>query len=357
MVAPQIPGRWEDVSPQWMTAVLAERFPGAEVTEVTLRWASDGTNRRARFGLTYQSVPGPGTVFVKAEGEHRELHARNGNLFNEPRLYASGVPLPLEHPDPFGVMIDEGALDWMVVMEDVSLRGGDPRDSTRPLSIGQVANGVRGLARMHRAYRGFTAVTHPELAWVQTWAPTEGFHSGLRRRVPLGLERAAGRLPAQVARMSAGDIVDQWVRYVALLAHDPTLLHADAHIANIYLLPDDEVGFLDWQVVRRGHWSQDAGYFLQGALTEADRRAADRDLVSAYLKEYDSEADGADAWLWYRASAAYGLAIWLSTLGTDGYQPHAVSLELAARYAAAFVELDTLGALAVLETMLERGDS
>src|SRR3546814_18553006 len=52
--------------------------------------------------------------------------------------------------------------------------------------------------------------------------------------------------------------------------------------------------------------------------------------------------------LHYRASAAYGLAIWLSTLGTDGYQSRAISLALAQRYAAAFVELDTVSALAQL---------
>jgi hypothetical protein len=357
MAALQVPGRWEDVSPQWVSAVLAARFPGAEVAEVTLQWVSDGTNRRARFGLSYGSVPGPGTVFMKAEGIHREVHARNGNLFNEPRLYGSGAHLPVDHPDPYGVVMDEEALDWIVVMEDVSLRGGDPHNSTRPLSVDQVANGMRGLARLHRAYRGFTAHTHPGLAWVQDWAPTEGFQSGLRKRVPLGLERMAKRLPALIAHMTADEIVDQWVRYVALLAHDPTLLHADAHVCNTYVLPGDDVGFLDWQVVRRGHWSQDAGYFLQGALTEADRRAADRDLITAYLADFDSAADVASSWLWYRASAAYGLAIWLSTLGTDGYQPHDVSGELAARYAAAFVELDTLGAITVLETVPERTGS
>jgi hypothetical protein len=149
-------------------------------------------------------------VFVKAEGAHREVHARNGNLFNEPRIYASGVPLPVDHPEPYGVVIDEAALDWMVVMEDVALRGGDPRDSTRPLSTSQVANGVRDLARLHRAYWGFSGATHPALAWVQTWAPTEGFHSALRRRIPLAMERAGGRLPAEVARLSADEIVDCW---------------------------------------------------------------------------------------------------------------------------------------------------
>jgi hypothetical protein len=323
-----------------------------------LLWVSDGTNRRARFGLAYERGSGPGTVFVKAEGAHRDVHARNGNLFNEPRIFASGMPLPLDHPDPYGVVIDERALDWMVVMEDVTLRGGDPRDSTRPLSPDQAASGLRGLARLHRAYRGFTGQTHPRLAWVRTWEPAEGFHAALRERIPLGIERAGCRLPASLAKLSADELVDFWVRYVALLGHDPTLLHADAHIGNTYALPDGDVGFLDWQVARRGHWSQDAGYFLQGALTEGDRRAADRDLLACYLGELNQTKGGGgdrgDAWLWYRASPAYGLPVWLSTLGTDGYQPHDVSRELVARYAAAFTELETAGALDALESAAGR---
>ena len=350
MTAPRIPRTWDALSAEWLTAVLAPRFPGAEVGSATLLWTSDGTNRRARFALAYTSGAGPGTVFAKAEGVHREVHARNGNLFNEPRIYASGTPLPVDHPEPYGVVIDEAALDWAVVMEDVTLRGGDPRDSTRPLNVDQVASGLRGLSRLHRAYRGFTARTHPRLAWVQDWAPAEGFHLALRKRIPLGIERAGARLPAVIAGLSADEIVDFWVRYVALLGDDPTLLHADAHIGNTYALPGDEVGFLDWQVVRRGHWSQDAGYFLQGALTEEDRRAADRDLIACYLAELGTGTRPDDAWLWYRASPAYGLSVWLSTLGTDGYQPHDVSRELAARYAAAFVELETPGALAALES-------
>lgn len=354
MTALRIPDRWSEVTAEWMTAALAGRFPGAEVAAVTLRWASDGTNRRARFGLRYSRGAGPEVVFIKAEGAHREVHARNGNLFNEPRIYASGMPLPLDHPQPYGVLIDEAALDWMVVMEDVSLRGGDPRDSTRPLSAGQVGNGIRGLALLHRAYWGFTAATHPALAWVQTWAPTEGFHSALRRRIPLALQRADGRLPTEVARLSAEEIVDLWVRYVALLDRDPTLLHADAHIGNVYLLPGDDVGFLDWQVVRRGHWSQDVGYFLQGALVPADRRAAERELIASYATEVGRGVGQADAWRWYRGSAAYGLAIWLSTLGTDGYQPQDISLELAIRYAVAFVELRAPDALTALESAAGR---
>lgn len=148
-------------------------------------------------------------------------------------------------------------------------------------------------------------------------------------------------------------IADLWVRDVATLDREPmTLLHADAHIGNTYVLPDGGVGFLDWQVVRRGHWPQDVGYFLVGSLTIEDRRRHEADLIAEYRDALDAPArpSAAEAWLHYRASAAYGLTIWLSTLGTDGYQPHDVSLALAERYAAAFIDLDSEAALATLTT-------
>jgi hypothetical protein len=40
-----------------------------------------------------------------------------------------------------------------------------------------------------------------------------------------------------------------------------TLLHADTHIGNTYLLPNGAMGFVDLQVVHRGSWSRDVGYF------------------------------------------------------------------------------------------------
>lgn len=344
-----IPATWDAVTPQWLTAALSPAFPGAVVHDAMIVNSTEGTSRRARFRLTYAAGSGPAVVFLKAEGSHREVHARNGNLFNEPLLYASGGVLPIEHPAAYAVMIDEPGLDWLAVYEDVTQRGGDPRDSLHPLTPAQVTRGALGLARMHRAYWGFTGADHPSLAWVQQWEPTEGFQFGLRRSTPGGLARAADSLPASVAGLSADEIVDLWARYVALLGHTPTLLHADAHIGNTYVLDGSDVGFLDWAVCRRGHWSQDLGPFVQGSLEVVARRASEREIVESYLAELDRAVDFDDAWTWYRASAAYGLAIWLSTLGTDGYQPHEISLALSQRYAAAFEELDTVGALEALE--------
>ena len=47
-----IPSSWEAVTPDWMTAALADAFPGAEVQEVGVELRDDGTNRRARLALS-----------------------------------------------------------------------------------------------------------------------------------------------------------------------------------------------------------------------------------------------------------------------------------------------------------------
>ena len=347
----RIPARWEQVTPQWMTAAIASRHPDARVDTVTLVTQDDGTNRRARFQLSYSAGRGPESVFLKAHAaRHRWVHLRNGNLFNEARLFAASVPLACEHPLVYRSIVDVLRLDFLLVMEDLIKRGADPRDATRPMNVEQVERGIRGLARLHSQYWGLSARTHSKLRFVKTWKPSQGWQVGLKARIPLGLERAAQALPAEVARLKAGAIVSFWTRYVASLTDGPmTLLHGDAHIGNTYVLPDGDVGFLDWQVVRRGGWSQDVGYFLISALTEVDRRAHERSLLEEYRRTLEvpaGERPSAQAvWERYRATPAYGLAIWLSTLGTEGYQSQEVSMTLSQRFASAFLELHTLSAL------------
>jgi aminoglycoside phosphotransferase (APT) family kinase protein len=145
--------------------------------------------------------------------------------------------------------------------------------------------------------------------------------------------------------------IDIWARYIATLTTSPqTLLHGDPHIGNTYVLPDDDVGFLDWQMVRRGNWSLDLGYFLQGALTVENRRSNERELLDEYRAALTLPADempsAEDVLLRYRASVAHGLAIWMATLsGGDAWQSAEICLALAQRYAAAFGDLDTRAAI------------
>ena len=346
---PVVPGDWEDVDARWMTRAIRHRHSDAVVGKVHLVTRADGTNRRARFRLEYAQGTGPEFVFCKAHrAGHRWIHWKNGNLFIEARLYASGAELPLETPVVYEAVPDYPRLDFLLVMEDLEQRDAFMRNTTAPLSVDEVASGLRGLASLHSHYWGITASSHPHLRWVKQWEVSEGWTGGLNRRMPLGLSRTEGCVSDSIQALPGPEIVDLWARFVASLATGPqTLLHGDAHIGNVYTLPDGTCGFLDWQVTRRGNWSQDMGYFLVGTLSPEDRRAHEDELLAIYrdaLTVPDKPAME-ELRLRYRAGHIYGLAIWLSTLGTDGWQPHDFSRSLVERYGAAFAEQDTVGAL------------
>jgi aminoglycoside phosphotransferase (APT) family kinase protein len=175
----------------------------------------------------------------------------------------------------------------------------------------------------------------------------------MRKLAPIGLERAHDTLPDAVKELTGNTLVGGlWASYLQTLTIGPqTLLHGDPHIGNTYTLAGGEVGFLDWQVVRRGNWSHDVGYFIQSALDEDDRRRHEAELVEDYRRALDiapaSRPGADDAWLRYRATPVHGLTMWIVTLLSDVHAPER-SLALASRYATAFADLGTPHALDAL---------
>jgi aminoglycoside phosphotransferase (APT) family kinase protein len=344
-----LPADWSDITPGWMTAALRADFPGAEVGEVEVVFRDDGTNRRARLRLVFTQGAGPEIVFVKGEGAWRESHAKNGNMFNEAELFKARVPLPVDHPRPFHVVIDHPALDYVIVMEDVTRRGGDPRDATRPMTVTQVENGVRQLAALHSAYWNLGHAV-AGLEWLQTREATEGWKQSLGPGLPVGRARAADILDGPIAERSNDELLGLCSRSLHSFGDGRlTLLHADPHIGNTYVLPDDSVGFLDWQVCRRGSWAMDLAYFLVSALTISDRRAAENRLLGAYLDALQiprSERPSADeVRLRYDAAHAYGLVVWIVTHQSDRAQSPEVCRALIERFGAAFIDCESDQAL------------
>ena len=341
----------------WMTSTLAPRFPGASVSKVELLLRDDGTNRRARFGITYARGSGPDTVFLKAaDPAHAELNASTGGILNEARLFLSDVELPVDHPAVHLALIDQENFNFLIVMEDITARGAAPRDATAPLSVEQAANGVRGLATLHSSYWATRLASQNALSWVE---PMTAW-TGMARGIDIGLKRAGDTIPSVVRNLTGAQIEGElWTRFIDTVRTGPqTLLHGDPHIGNTYVLPDNTIGFLDWQVVRRGHFSLDLGYFLQGAVTVEDRRANEADLVELYrtalnLPKADRPSRD-ETWLRYRASVMHGLALWLATAASSTWQRPEVSLALAERYSVAFEELDPPSAITDLERRSRR---
>jgi hypothetical protein len=350
----QIPRGW-DVSPEWMTEALRPSCPGAEVSTVRRVGGSDGTSSRAVLQLTYRHGTGPSTVFAKTKGDplRRTFQWMTDNAFIEGRLVQARVPLGVEHPEFFAAAVDRLRLNDMVVMEDVTQRDAVLNDATRPLGLDEVRRGLLGLARLHSRYWGLDARRHPELDWVRPWRAKPTFRFLLRLGCARGLPRLREHVPNQVAALGTDGLIRNWCRQVAAANQGaPTLLHGDAHVGNTYTLPDGDLGFYDWGVVRRGNWSFDVGYFLVSALDVDTRRAHAQTLVEEYRTALDvaehERPTSEEAWLRFRSATAYGLAIWITTGAEDGYQSPAVCGALAHRFGHAFVDLDTPGALTEL---------
>ena len=357
-----VPRRWSDISPSWMTAAVARKLPGVVVSEVRVGRVVDGTNSRARVELSYGAGSGPGSLFVKAGGRlaHRAALAALGAWAAEARLAESGVTLPLEHPLPYAAGIDQLRLSAVVVMEDVTLSGGRPNAGTGTLSVEEARSGLDGLARLHASYWDRPL---PEALGFLTpwrlgarWAPISAASllRGLRR-----LESADQQWQIPPS-LRVRDLERQFRMSAALAALGPqTVLHGDPHPGNTYWLPGDRTGFFDWQLVRRGNWSHDVGYFLIGSLAVAERRVHEKDLLAFYLESLRRAGAGVGAgtrvgvgagvavpsheaaWARYRASPAFGLGTWLHTLSAGTFQPLDTCLTTLERFAVAYGDLET----------------
>src|SRR5262245_5766878 len=89
-----------------------------------------------------------------------------------------------------------------MVMEDITRRGGDPRAATRPLTVAQAADGVRGLARLHGRYWGERLARQHTLDRPAPFAAWQGMAAGIE----IGLRRAGDMLPPEVARLGADEV-------------------------------------------------------------------------------------------------------------------------------------------------------
>ena len=349
----QVPRSWEDVTPRWMTQVLSRSFPGAVVDRVDLGEIDVGTTSRVIATLGYSSGKGPASVFIKAQGsvDHRLVLASLYSLRKESWLFASGEELPLEVPAGYGVGIDARRLDCVLVMEDVTARGGVPNISTDPLGPAQVRDGLLGLARLHARHWGEPLPA--ELQFIRPWRVSPawaGFFGGGISSGVLRLRRSgdADVLPEGLdSPVKAFRGFAKWAR--AARQGPQVLLHGDAHVGNTYALAGDRIGWYDWQLTRRGSWAHDVGYFIVSAMSVEDRRAHERELIGAYVDQVNAERPGAltfeQAWAAYSATPPYGLGIFLQTLGLGGYQSDEVSRVCVERFGRAGQDLGSAAAL------------
>lgn len=342
----EVPRSLAAVTPEWLTVALSESFPGVIVSDITIGPLEHGTNQRAAVMLRYRAGSGPERVFIKGPGRifNRLALLALGAWDSEARLVGSKLALPLEHAAAYATGMRRTSASAVVVLEDITLRGGRPNDPVRPLTVAEVEDGLAGLARLHAAYWG----DPPDAPFVAPWrlgralAPVSAASLAWSRR---RLQRL-GRADLVPARAGTLLLERQFREWTATATTGPqTLLHGDPHPGNTYALPSGRTGFYDWQLVRTGNWAHDVGYFLVSSLAASDRKAHERALLDGYLAALVTAGVPApaadDAWRLYRQTPAFGLCTWLHTLAGGGFQPLPACLAVIARFAAAYEDLAT----------------
>lgn len=336
----------EEIGPDWLTSVLVPPHTGVRVMNAELSGRSDGTTNRARLALTYDrsddAAELPASVFVKVSpglGGRLLLNVL-GMSSREAQFYRELRPhLPVDTPKAYGAYEDEPSGRFVIVLEDMSVRGAQINDARHILTREQAEALVDSLARLHGS-----SWENPlsKLSWL---APVDGgvysnwfrlLNGPLLRR---GLRRFGDLVPPTMRDLDA--VQDRFWRQLACDMQGPsTVLHGDCHAGNLYFDGEGNAGFYDWQLVRRGSWAYDLGYCLISVLTVEQRRMWERDLLKRYLERL-AEQDIADlpdeeqAWLAFRRQSAYGFVAWLETLTTGGFHDEDICREQVVRYAQA----------------------
>lgn len=349
-----LPSHWEQITAGWLGPVLADRYPGVEVERLETVELRNTHTSKIRVEVDYNAAG-------RAAGLPRHLCLK-GNFTGRPnpfdicrteaRFYHEMVDRA-ELPTPVGFHADwddDGSGQGLVVLEDLTRRGGEFGSTYQHIGVDGVAAAMEDLARLHGHFWESPKLAVP---WLPTSMDTPGDCDQPRIiwwlvEENLGRDVYTERLPAWVVAdparfLRAYDLLN---RYARAQPGPRTVVHGDSHLGNTYLLPDGHRLWLDWQMVRKGNGLRDVSYFVVGALTVDERRSTERELLAHYRAALVATGAGdvpdlTTMWEQYRRWAMYGLMSWMGTRDHWGQDNHG-AIE---RFSVATADLDTLALL------------
>lgn len=280
--------RPDDVTPEWVTAVLTAAGATDDGTVVGVEARSVGTGQvgdSVRFTLTWDEADaGPATVVGKfpTEDETSRATATAVRTYEvETRFYQQlRSRVDIAAPVPYYAQIDLETHEFAIVMND--LAPAEQGDQIAGCTPDEAALAVEEVAKLHAPLWG--DATLAGLDWMNRNTP-EGLRGLVDMVWPGFLERYDGRLDGEV--VAAGSVLVE--RLEAYLSHQPehlTAVHGDFRLDNMLFDPTPggvPLTTVDWQTVSHGPGVQDVSYFLGTGLEPGLRAEVEQDLVKEYL--------------------------------------------------------------------------
>ncbi len=171
----------EDVTPEVLTGLLAERHPGVQVRSIAVRRAHQGSASHLHLTVSYEdggSAGLPERLFLKTQlstvfelpsymAEMLSKSATAALLATETRFYQDVRPtLQLEVPACYAVRFLPDPTQFVLVTEDLAERQARFPNPREPLSVEDVDATLTTLAQLHATFWNSPRLA-ADLAWLR----------------------------------------------------------------------------------------------------------------------------------------------------------------------------------------------
>ncbi len=348
------------ITPEWLTAVLCEKHPGAMVTRVDVKSASAGTHARHQLVVTYNDVglrAGlPTLIFTKSLPSvvTRMIGGFNGTARVEGQFFMQLRPLlQIEAPVGYHAAFDRRTFASMLLLEDlVAAKSATFCNHHTRVSRAMADDMIDLLAALHARFYGDRelATRCRWLAGYPRWFTVGAEKMDMEHYTRKAFDAASHVIPERV--LARRDAV--WPAAIRALAvhqgEGQGLIHSDVHIGNWYRTAAGRMGLCDWQCLSRGHWSRDFAYAVTAALAPDDRRSWEKDLLLRYLQRFAEltgvRPDFDESFRHYREQIVHALLMWTITLCHSpllpNMQPEDTTLTMIGRITTAMADLDSI---------------
>jgi hypothetical protein len=340
----------EEITPEWLTAAIGQRFPGVQVTASDVVDVNHGTCTKVRLRLAMnaagQAAGIPETVILKGGFEP---HSRDMYLTHEKEVRAYRdlfSELKLHSPACYFAGLDGARRQGIVIIEDLVARGVRFCRPQQPETPDAVARRLAALAAFHA--RSWDS---PELRSGGRWSWAHDMLleslSYMDRYLEPEIWDYYVRQPrgaAVAVQFQDRDWMAAALKALPVVARDlpRCLVHGDTHLGNLYVDPDGTPGFFDPQPMQAPALLE-VTYHIAGALDPADRPRCERELVAHYLDKLRGHGIAApdldSAMQQYAAFLTLGYCIFL--INAADFQPEAINTAYTARFSAAMLDHDS----------------
>ncbi len=325
-----LPTSLEEITPEWLTGAVADRFPDARARTTSVVDAHSGTTGRARLRVDWEGAQTPAeTLFLKlppTDETSRLMVLATGMGRREARFYAHVADhVPVRVPRPLFADASEDGAQYLMVLEDLEAAGCTFPDSADSNLLAHSRSMMHSLGRLHAAYRE-TSTPRPGFDFIE--GPMQSEWGKIL--VQTALEKYETEMPNEFGALGRL-YLDANEQFLALLEEGTkTLLHGDTHLGNLFV-ENDEIGYLDWACTCRSVGMRDVAYFCCASLPTQFRLDHESELLAIYrdsMEDAGAPVDAEEVREHYRRYAAYG---WIAATATLAAGDRMQSIEVGRR--------------------------